>query len=460
MLRFGNTKAGPGKRPPSPSTILVAGFAATIAVGTALLMLPAMSVQGRLGFVDALFTATSAVCVTGLVVVDTGTHFTKTGQWLILLLIQVGGLGIFTFSTFFMLILRGKTTLKGRLLIQETMTHFPYRNLLRLLRNILLFTFGAEALGALCLWLALKERFGATTAAYLSIFHSVSAFCNAGFSLWANSLEDYCGNVPVALTIMVLIVLGGLGFTAVTEVGGRLFRKRSEFSRLSLNSRVVLTTTFALIVAGAMLYWLLERPNTLASMPYSEQALASIFQSVTARTAGFNTIRTSDLTSATLFVLIGLMFVGASPGSVGGGVKTTTFAIYVAMVVSYLRGKENVEMFGRTIPVQISSKAMATIATSFALVIVSALLVQILEGHRLGSPTHVRFLDWLFEVVSAYGTVGLSTGVTPALGKASKLVVIGTMFIGRVGPLGLALSLFGRETVQRFKYPQENVMIG
>lgn len=460
MPRFADKKNNFGRRHLSPSTILVAGFAATIAMGTALLMLPVMSVEGRLGLVDALFTATSAVCVTGLVVVDTGTHFTKTGQWIILLLIQVGGLGIFTFSTFFMLVLRGKTTLKGRLLIQETMTHFPYRNLLSLLRNILLFTFGAEMLGALCLWLALRERFTATTAAYFSIFHSVSAFCNAGFSLWANNLEDYCGNVPVTLTIMVLIVVGGLGFTVVTEVGGNLVRKRSEFSRLSLNSRVVLTTTLVLIVAGALLFWFLERPNALASMSHSEQALASVFQSVTARTAGFNTVRTSDLTSATLFVLIGLMFIGASPGSVGGGVKTTTFAIYVAMIVSYLRGKENVEMFGRTIPTQISSKAMATIATSFALVIVSALLIQILEGHRLDSPTHVHFLDWLFEVVSAYGTVGLSTGVTPALGKASKLVIIGTMFAGRVGPLGLALSLFGREAVQRFKYPEENVMIG
>ncbi len=423
-------------------------------------MLPVMSAGGRIGLIDAIFTATSAVCVTGLIVVDTGSHFSRAGQWVILILIQVGALGIFTFSTFFLLILKGETTLKGRLLIQETMTHFPYRNLLRLLRNILLFTFGTEALGALCLWLAFREDLGDATAVYFSIFHSVSAFCNAGFSLWSTSLEAYSGNMLVSLTIISLIILGGLGFTVVTDVGATMFSKRSGFRRLSLNSRVVLTTTIALIIAGALLFWHLERRNVLASRPFTEQVLASVFQSVTARTAGFNTVPVLHLTSATLFILLCLMFIGASPGSVGGGVKTTTFAIYVAMIVSYLRGKENVEMFGRTIPAPITSKAIATVATSFGVVLVSALLIQFLEGQRTHPAEHTHFLDWLFEVVSAYGTVGLSTGETTGLGNGSKIVIIGTMFAGRVGPLGLVLSLFGHKTVQRFKYPEENVMIG
>jgi len=444
----------------SPSALLVAGFALTILAGMALLMLPGMCSEERIGFVDALFTATSAVCVTGLVVVDTGTYFTRAGQWLILALIQIGGLGIFTFSTVFVILLMGKPTLKRHLLIQEAVTQFPYRNLLVLLRNILLFTFGAEAIGALCLWLAFKERLGDETAVYFSIFHSISAFCNAGFSLWPNSLEGYSGNMAVCLTIMILIILGGLGFTVIAEMAERMAGKRSKTKKLSLHSRVVLVSTALLILFGALLFGSLERNNVLASMPFPEQVLVSLFQSVTARTAGFNTVPLSGLASASLFTLVILMFIGASPGSVGGGVKTTTFAVYAAMIVSYLRGKENVEMFGRTIPVQITSKAMATIAVSFFLVIFSTLSIQILEGQHIHSPTHTYFLDWLFEVVSAYGTVGLATGLMPGLGDISKLVIVGTMFVGRVGPLGLALSLFGREYVQRFKYPEENVMIG
>lgn len=460
MKVFGRKLGGPRRDYLSPSTILVAGFAVTIAIGAVLLKLPGMSAGKDLGLVDALFTATSAVCITGLVVVDTGSHFTRLGQYVILALIQVGGLGIFTFSTFFMLILRGKTTVRGRLVIQETMTHFPYRNLARLLRNIMFFTFGAEALGAFFLWLSFREKLGAGEGAYFAVFHSVSAFCNAGFSLWPDSLERYSADLFACLTIMALIVLGGLGFAVVTEIAARPFAKRTGVGRLSLNSRVVLVTTATLIVVGALLFWLLERHNTLGSAPFAERILVSVFQSVTARTAGFNTVPVAGLTSATLFVLIALMFIGASPGSVGGGVKTTTFAIYVMMIVAYVRGRENVELFGRTIPREVASKALATIGTSFAVVVVSALLIQIFEAPGGDPAGHAHFLDWMFEVVSAYGTVGLSTGVTPNMGTAGKLVIIGTMFAGRVGPLGMALSLFGRATARRFKYPEDNVMIG
>lgn len=460
MPHFSETRKRSRLRSLSPSTVLVAGFALTILIGTALLLLPGMCSGERIGFVDALFTATSAVCVTGLVVVDTGTYFTAAGQILILALIQVGGLGIFTFSTVFMVLLMGKPTLRGHLLIQEAMTQFPHRNLMGLLRNILLFTFGAEAIGALCLWLAFRERLGDGTAVYYSIFHSISAFCNAGFSLWSNSLEDYSGNITVCLTIMALIVLGGLGFTVIAELAQRMVQKRARARKLSLHSRVVLSTTTVLILGGAVIFWSLERNNVLAARPFREQALASLFQSVTARTAGFNSVPLSGLTSASLFTLVLLMFIGASPGSVGGGIKTTTFAVYAAMIISYLRGREHVEIFRRTVPAQITSKAMATITVSFFLVVVATLTIQILEGHHIQTPTHTYFLDWLFEVVSAYGTVGLATGLMPGLGDISKLVIIGTMFAGRVGPLGLALSLFGSESAQHFKYPDENVMIG
>jgi len=419
-----------------------------------------MSIEGRLPFVDALFTATSAVCVTGLTVVDTGTHFSRVGQWVILVLLQIGGLGIFTFSTFFMVLLRGETTLRGRLVIQEAMTHFPHRNLMLLLRNILLFTFGAEAVGTLLLWLAFRERLGGPTALYYSIFHSVSSFCNAGFSLWSTSFEEYAGNAPVCLTVMALIILGGLGFTVVTEVGVRMIPKRQEFRRLSLNSRVVLTTSAALITSGALLFYLLEHGNSLAVRPLPEQILASFFQSITARTAGFNTIRIGELTSATLFILIILMFIGASPGSTGGGIKTTTFTIYLVVIASYLRGKESANIFGRTIPTPIASKALATIAAGFLLVIVSTVLIVILEGRNGDPASRESFLPCLFEAVSAFGTVGLSTGITPLLEPLSKFVIVATMFAGRVGPLALALSLLGRGAEQRFRYPEENVMIG
>ena len=460
MPYFSGKKARPKLQLRSPSTLLALGFASTILVGTFLLMLPVMCSEERIGFVDALFTATSAVCVTGLVVVDTGTYFTHAGQLLILALIQIGGLGIFTFSTFFMILLMGKPSLRGHLVIQETMTQFPYRNLLGLLRNILLFTFGAEAVGALFLWIAFRPRLGNATAVYYSIFHSISAFCNAGFSLWSNSLEDYSGNLAVCLTIMILIIIGGLGFTVIAEMAGRVVRKEGRPKRLSLHSRVVLVTTATLILVGALLFWCLEHNNVLVSRPLSEQVLISFFQSVAARTAGFNTVPLSGLASASLFTLIILMFIGASPGSIGGGIKTTTFAVYMAMVISYLRGKRNVEIFGRTIPTKVTSKAMATVAVSFFLVVLSALSIQILEGQHIHSPTHTYFLDWLFEVVSAYGTVGLATGLMPGLGNTSKLLIVGVMFIGRVGPLGLALSMIGREDVQQYKYPEENVMIG
>lgn len=442
----------------SPSVLLVAGFAVTILVGTVALLAPIMSADARLGLVDALFTATSAVCVTGLIVVDTGTHFSRAGEIVILLLVQIGGLGIFTFSTFFMLILTGETSLRSRMVIMETMTHFPYRNLFRLLRNIVMFTCGTEALGALSLWLALRGEYGDGEGLYLAVFHSVSAFCNAGFSLWPTSLEEYSHSVPVCVTMMILIVLGGLGFAVVSEVSGRLFGRRRGYRRVSLNTRIVLGTSATLICVGAIVFWLLEIGNVLNGRSPLEHVLVPVFQSVTARTAGFNTVPIARCTSATLFVLIALMFIGASPGSVGGGVKTTTFTIYVAIILAHLRGRENPELYGRTIPKQVSSKALATVATAFALVLVATLLVLAIEGQSsVGSP---QFLDYLFEVVSAFGTVGLSTGVTSGLSTASKLVIIGTMFIGRVGPLGLALVLFGQETGQRYKYPEENVMIG
>jgi trk system potassium uptake protein TrkH len=443
----------------SPTIGLVTGFAAAILVGTAVLMLPIMTAQRHISLIDALFTATSAVCVTGLTVVDTGTYFTLPGQWSILLMIQVGGLGIFTFSSFFVFLLRGDTSLRGRLLIQETMTHFPYHNLLQLLRNILFFTFATEAAGALLLWLVFRSQYSGTHSSFLAVFHSIAAFCNAGFSLWANNLEDYSANAPVCFIIMVLVIVGGLGFIVVTEIGEHLLRSRKEFRRTSIHTRLVLITTIALIVGGAVLFWLFELGDaSFTSRPLPEQLLVSAFQSVTARTAGFNTVRMGNITNASLFLLICLMFIGASPGSVGGGVKTTTFSIVVIMVVSYLRGREQPEFNGRTIPGRITSKAIATIVISFALVVVSMTLVQVFESAH--GYTHFFFIDFLFEAVSAFGTVGLSTGVTPNLSCASKLVIVITMFCGRIGPLGLALSLLGRETEQRYKYPEENVMIG
>ena len=446
----------------SAAKALVFYYGTAILVGALLLSLPLSGHGGGLPFLDALFTATSAQCVTGLVVVDTGSDLTVFGQLVVLALIQIGGLGIMTFSVFLFFKLGQGVGAKGRWIINETLSHTPVKSLPDLIRRIFLLTAAAELTGAGLLAFALVPRLGWGPGLYSALFHSVSAFCNAGFGLFSDSLVGFQGNWLVNLTIMALIISGGMGFLVIMEVVGRLRRLpvRRRRRRLSLHSRVVLVTTGILLATGALAIWLLERNNALAGMSAGRALLASCFQSVTTRTAGFNTMDLTALRTPTVFAMIFLMFIGASPGSTGGGIKTTSLALFYGIMVSRLRGDRHTNLFRRTIPDEIVTKALALVMLAVILIgiaLFALLLVQVptrsLEGPRV-------LLDHAFEAVSAFATVGLSLGVTGALTTAGKWIIIVLMFIGRVGLLTVAFAIAGRTRNYPAHYAEENIMIG
>lgn len=451
------------KRPRShPSRLIILSFLGAICVGWILLSLPQASTKAPLSLVDSLFTATSATCVTGLIVVDTGSRFTTFGQLVILTLIQLGGLGIMTFSSFFLIVMGRRLSIKHRLVIQQSFSQVPRKDLFRLVRYVLRFTLFTEALGALLLYVKFVHLYPTGKAAYHAIFHAVSAFCNAGFSLYKTSFVGFQGDLQVNAVMTALIILGGLGFFALADLNllGRLVRFRTV-KKLSLHTKTVFAVTGVLLLGGTLLVLALEWQNTLAGKPFGTKLLAAFFQSVTPRTAGFNTLSTSQLTNATLFLLIMLMFVGASPGSTGGGIKTSTFGILVALMVARLKGRRNVELFRRTVPLSIVAKAISVVALALVTISLVTMLLSVSEGgwvlSRMGRG---RFLEFLFETTSAFSTVGLSTGVTPNLSALGKILIAITIFIGRVGPLTLALAVGQRVGERRFEYPEENVMVG
>ena len=423
-------------------------FVLLIAAGTLLLELPWATPAGApIGWVDALFTSTSAACVTGLSVRDTGTGFTLFGQVVILLLVQVGGLGVMTFGLF-IAVAAGRFSLDQRQLVEQTLSGdhaFAPRDLVRL---VLVFTLGCEGLGALWLWFAFRGE--VEHPAWQAVFHSVASFANAGFSLLPDNLMRFRGDVAVNAGVMILIVLGGLGFLAVQN----LFNQRFRWQRLALHTRLVVVTSALLIAAGTAGFWVIERAGALSGMAPGEQLLASLFQSVTTRTAGFNTVELGRLAPATLLGLIVLMFIGGSPGSCAGGIKTTTAATLVVALRAQLTGRRYVNVFGRTLSRQTVSVAVA--ATTAALVAANGGLFALLLIQPDG---HLRFADYAFEAMSALGTVGLTTGVTPTLEPGSRLVLVALMFLGRVGPLTLAAVVAGRR-VDDWQHPGEAVMIG
>jgi trk system potassium uptake protein TrkH len=448
-----------------PQQRLIASFAAVILIGSVILMLPGMTATGRISYVDALFTSTSAVCVTGLVVKDTGSDFTRLGQWVLLVLIQSGGLGIMTFSTIFLLMLGKRPSLSQDTMLQGAFAHSPMKNLHTLILWVVLLTLTAEALGTVCYFLHWVQEFPVGEALFLSVFHAVSAFCNAGFCLFADSFTKYQSDVSVNLNTMFLIIIGGIGFLVVLEVyerygghGDRDGRPRKPFS---LHARLTLLATSILIVAGAVFFFAVEYNDILKGMNGPERILISVFQSVTARTAGFNTVDFSLLSNATLFFFMILMFIGASPGSCGGGIKTTTVAVFFALVRSRLKGESDTMVMHRTIPKGTAARAVAVVISSG---LVITLMVIILLITQLGGVSHVQsrgmFLEYLFEAVSAFGTVGLSMGKTAGLDTVGKFVIIILMFVGRLGPLTLAFSIRPREIPAQLKYSEENVMIG
>jgi trk system potassium uptake protein TrkH len=446
------------RRELSPNTILILGYAAAILAGACLLALPVAARGEAVGFLDALFTATSAQCVTGLAVVDTGSRFSLFGQMVILGLIQLGGLGITTFSVYFFFYLRSGVSTRGRWIVHDTLLHTPVDSMRDLVRAIMRLTFVIEGAGALLLSCRFVPEFGWARGLYYGLFHSVSAFCNAGFALFPDSLVDYRGDPLVNLTIMALIVLGGIGFLVMKELLD-LARQRGGRRRMSLHTRLVLLTSAILIVAGALLIGVLEGGWSFAGMGVAEGCWAALFQSVTARTAGFNTVDLAQMGVPTVFLMMFLMFVGASPGSAGGGIKTTSLALFFAILHSRLKGVPHTNVFRRTIPDDLVTKTLSLVM--LAILFLSGTLFALLTAELYGPAAgEGSFLDYAFEAVSAFGTVGLSLGVTPKLLPAGKLVVIGLMFVGRVGLLTVAFSIVRRSHRDAVRYGEENIMIG
>lgn len=403
------------------------------------------------------------MCVTGLTVVDTGARFSPFGQAVVLALIQLGGLGLMTFAVFVGVVLGRKVAFTDRMVIQDSMHHTPVAGVRRLVRYVLTFTLAVEAAGAALLWVRFRGQFPAGEAVWQSLFHSVSAFCNAGFTLLPDNLVRYRGDPLVNLAVTGLVVVGGLGFLVNMELWD-LLRARLRGGRaplLTLHARLVLVVSAALLGVGMVAFLLLEWENVLRGMPLGERLLASWFQSVTPRTAGFNTIDYGQVSPDTLFFTIFLMFVGASPGSTGGGIKTTTFGLLVALVVARWRGRGRATLFHRTIPHAVMDRALTIVLLAWALVSLAVGLLVFTETHgRPFAAAEPRFLALMFEAVSAFGTVGLSTGITPSISASGKLVLVALMFVGRVGPLTLVLAVGPRQERGRFRYAEENVMVG
>ncbi|MCD6560816.1 MAG: hypothetical protein J7L16_03540 [Deltaproteobacteria bacterium] len=445
----------------TPARISVIGFGILIAVGTGLLMLPSASTIKSPGFINALFTSVSACCVTGLVVVNTGSTFSTFGQVVILGLIQAGGLGIMTISTLALMIGGRRPSLSERVVIQDTFTNSGERNLSFILRNVILFTFVIEGVGALLMFFRFLPGRTVCNALFISIFHSISAFCNAGFSLFPDSLIAFREDWILNLVICFLIICGGIGFLVLLELKHNFPFKRSSWSRLSLHSKLVISTTSILLVTGSLLIMLMEWHNTLSPLTIPGRFLASFFQAVSARTAGFNTLPVGKMADETLFLLALLMFIGASPGSCGGGIKTTTLAALISLGVSRLRGREHTQIFHRTISNASLGKAISMVIISIALI---AIFVMSILTTELGQISHLqsrgKFLELFFEIISAFGTAGLSTGVTGGLSLPGKLIVIAVMFIGRLGPLVIAIAISRLRETPHFYYAKENIMIG
>ncbi|MEK4038824.1 TrkH family potassium uptake protein [Paenibacillus sp. FSL F4-0122] len=436
----------------SPPQILVLGFASIILIGALLLMLPISSTSGNsVEFIDALFTSTSATCVTGLVVLDTGTSFTIFGKTVIMILIQIGGLGFMTMATLFSLVLKRKISLRDRLILQEAMNHGSMEGIVRLIRRVLIYSLVIEGCAALLLSIRWAFDMPLGKAIYFGIFHAVSMFNNAGFDIFGDfrSLTDYVYDPLVNIIVMFLIVSGGIGFIVMSDlVEFRVTR------RLSLHSKVVLSTSTGLILIGALVIFIFEFTNTrtLGSLNFGGKILSAFFQSVSPRTAGANTVDIAGLRQATQFFIVILMFIGASPGSTGGGIKTTTFTMMIGAVIAMLRGREDVVLFRYRLAQERIYKAL-TITLLALLLIASVSMI-------LSTTEDSNFLAILFETTSAFATVGLTMGLTPELSAIGKILLCLTMFAGRLGPLTLAYALGPKQGKPLYKYPEGKIIIG
>ncbi len=425
-------------------------------------MLPfASTVEGGLSWIDALFMSASATCVTGLAVIDVGTQLTFFGQIVLLFLIQIGGLGIMTLSVFIMLLFRQNVSLSSIISVNFEPQYTQAVNFLKILAFVFMMTFFIEGVGAALLFLRFRELHGLSYAIFSSVFHAVSAFCNAGLSLYPESLERFQKETFLPIVFMGLIIAGGLGFMLIDEIRVLLYRKFKNLPmKLSLHTKICLSMTLTLILFGAGVIYLLERQNLLEGLSGREQIINAFFLSITSRTAGFNILETPSLTDATLFFLMGLMFVGGCSGSTAGGVKVTTIAVLFALIRSKIQ-QSSVALFKRKIPSTTIIRSLSIFAASLFIVLVAVFLFLVTEhigvSHR---ELHGSFLDQLFEVTSAFGTVGLSTGITGGLTTPGKAMIIFIMFVGRVGPLTLGVLFLSGKTKPVFDYVEEDVVIG
>ncbi|OXS68119.1 Trk family potassium uptake protein [Lysinibacillus sp. KCTC 33748] len=437
----------------SPPKALVLGFAIIILIGTFFLTLPIATVDTNgLSFLDALFTATSATCVTGLIVVDTGDTFSIFGELVILFLIQIGGLGFMTFATLLFLLLGKKISLKERLLLKEAFNNVTIAGLVKLVKRILLFTAIIEMIGGFILSIRFSFDMPVGKAFYFGFFHAISNFNNAGFDIMGEfkSLTEYVDDPFVVFTICALITIGGLGFIVINE----LYEYRGT-KRLSVHTKIVLTTTFILTIGSTLLIFLFEYNNSKTIGPLSEwgKILGSLYQAVTPRTAGSNTLPIGDLTHSTLFLIIWLMFIGGGSGSTAGGIKITTFAVLVATMWCQMKGKEDVVLFRRRIVNETILKALTVTMCGMMIVVLVTIVLSLIEQRH-------SFMMYLFEATSAFGTAGLTMGLTPELSTGGRLLIILTMFVGRLGPLTIAFAITNRRKTEAFRHPKGKIMIG
>jgi len=424
-------------------------------------MLPTCLKTSHLNFTDALFTATSAVCVTGLTVVDTGSTFSIWGQSVILLLIQIGGIGIMVLSTIFLLSLGKKIGMTGRSLINETYSFSQGNATGSLILNIVKFTLFIETTGAVILFFRFYPEMPMQQAIFSSIFHSISAFCNAGFSFFSNSFTDFREDWIINLDICFLIIFGGIGFVVLSEIKNNFSIRHRFWSFLSLHTKLVISSTLLLLAISTTIILLLERHNTLSEIGFQNGFLVSLFHAVNARTAGFNTIQIGEMTNESLFITAILMFIGASPGSCGGGVKVTSFSIIILLGVQRFAGYKHPQIFKRQISEESISKAISLILISLFIIVISVIMLMQFEiGEVSHNASRGLFLEMLFETVSAFGTVGLSTGVTSGLSIAGKLLICVVMFVGRLGPLVIAVAVSRQERERHYNFANENIMIG
>lgn len=441
----------------SPFKILAIGFATVILTGGILLSLPISSVSGQYtSLLDTIFTATSAVCVTGLVVLDTGTYWSVFGQWIILILIEIGGLGFMALSTIFALLLGKRISLRERLVMQEAYNTFSLQGVISHVRYMLFFTLAVQGGAALILMTQFIPLYGIGTGIYYGIFHAISAFNNAGFDLLGNftSVTVLNTNKVVLMTLGTLINIGGLGYLVWREIISSI-RSKKKLKNFSLHSKVVLTISLTLVLFGSLIFLIFEwnNPATMQGMRFSDKIVNSYFSATTPRTAGFNSISNSEMSPAGKLLTMAYMFIGGSPGSTAGGVKTTTLGIVIFTLISVLKGREDVEVYHKKLSQSTVYRAVAVFLLGISIVVMGVMVLSIAE---VGATFEVI----LYEVLSAFGTVGLTQGITPSLTAVSKVTLTLIMYMGRVGPLTVMLALAGKQSKANVKYPEGKLLIG